>query len=172
MSSWGKFNAAEPPKKHWSNEEAIEKLSTFCAYQERCQWEVRRKLYEKGIKGQAAEELLAEMIQAEFINEERYSRAFARGKFRLKKWGRNRIQRELKMKEISPRCIQYGLSEIDPVEYYDVLFDYASKKWGQIIEKDGYKKQYKLTLFLMSKGFESDLIKDVIEEIRNDSKSI
>lgn len=168
MSSERIFNAEGLPKKHWSREEAVEKLPTFCAYQERCQWEVRRKLYEKGIKGQVAEELLAEMIQAGFIDEERYARAFARGKFRIKKWGRNRIQRELKMREISPRCIQFGLSEIDPQEYYDTLVYQATQKWEKTNEKDGYKKRFKITNFLLSRGFESDLIKEAIEEIMDE----
>lgn len=167
MSSERIFNMGDPPKKYWSREEAIEKLPTFCAYQERCQWEVKHKLYEKGIKGPVAEELLAEMIQAGFIDEERYARAFTRGKFRIKKWGRNRIQRELKMREISPRYIQYGLSEIDPQEYYDTLVCQATQKWEKTNEKNKYKKQFKITSFLLSKGFESDLIKNVIEEIKN-----
>jgi regulatory protein len=86
MSGWGKNNPDQPPKKYWSLEEAKGKLETYCAYQERSQWEVRRKLYEKGIKGNPAEELISEMIEGNFLNEERYARSFARGKFRLKHW--------------------------------------------------------------------------------------
>jgi regulatory protein len=146
-------------------EESVEKLSNFCAYQERCQWEVRRKLFEKGIHGNDSESLILEMVNAGFINEERYARAFARGKFKLKKWGRTRIRRELKMREISPKSIEIGLSEIDPVEYYDVLLVQAERQWEKIAEKELYKKRFKIGQYLMGRGFEQDLVKEAIEEV-------
>lgn len=162
MSSWGKNNPDQAPKKYWSIEEAKGKLETYCAYQERSQWEVRRKLYEKGIKGNPAEELISELISANFLNEERFARSFARGKFRLKHWGRIRITRELKLREISPRCIQLGLSEIDPDEYYDTLLTQTERKWEKTTEKDPFKKRYKVIQYLMSKGFEQDLIQEAV----------
>jgi regulatory protein len=162
MSGWGKNNPDQPPKKYWSLEEAKGKLESYCAYQERSQWEVRRKLYEKGIKGNPAEELISEMISANFLNEERFARSFARGKFRLKHWGRIRITRELKLREISPRCIQLALSEIDPDEYYDSLLTQTEKKWEKTTEKDPFKKRYKVIQYLMGKGFEQDLIQEAV----------
>ena len=166
MSGWGKYNPDQAPKKYWSLEEAKGKLETYCAYQERSQWEVRRKLYEKGIKGNAAEELISEMISDDFLNEERYARAFARGKFRIKRWGRNRIIQELKMRDISPRCIQYGLSEIDPDEYYDSLLTQAEKKWEKTLEKDLFKKRYKVIQYLMSRGYEQDLVQEAVVSLQ------
>ncbi|TXE14248.1 regulatory protein RecX [Algoriphagus aquimarinus] len=168
MSSWGKYKPNESGKNSWSQEEAFEKLTTFCAYQERCPWEIRRKLYDKGISDEPAERLIAELIAAEFVNEERYARAFARGKFRLKKWGRNRIRMELKMREVSEELIRKGLSEIDPEEYYDTLLTQAEKKWENTHESDTYKKKFKVTQYLMNKGFEMDLIKDAIESLISD----
>lgn len=166
MSSWGKYNPDHPPKKYWTPEEAKGKLETYCAYQERSQWEVRRKLYEKGIKGNQSEELICEMITADFLNEERFARSFARGKFRLKHWGRTKITRELKIREISPRCIQLALTEIDPVEYYDTLLTLAEKKWEKTVEKDPFKKRFKLINFLMSKGFEQDLVQEAVASLQ------
>lgn len=165
MSKRGKFYSDQPSKKNWSMEESVEKLSNFCAYQERCQWELRRKLFEKGIHGNDSENLIQQMIDGGFINEERYARAFARGKFKLKKWGRTRIRRELKMREISPKSIEKGLSEIDPVEYYDVLLAQAERQWEKIVEKELYKKRFKIGQYLMGRGFEQDLIKEAIEEV-------
>ncbi|MFN3996742.1 regulatory protein RecX [Algoriphagus sp.] len=166
MSGWGENYPNQAPKKYWSLDEAKGKLETYCAYQERSQWEVRRKLNEKGIKGDAAEELIAEMISSDFLNEERYARAFARGKFRIKHWGKAKITRELKMREISPRCIQYGLSEIDPEEYYDALLTQAEKKWEKTIEKDAFKKRYKVVQYLMSRGFEQDLAQEAVSSLQ------
>ena len=165
MSVWRKNNSDQSIKKSWSLDEAKEKLSTFCAYQERCIWEIRRKLYEKGIKGSNTDALVDYLIQENFVNEERYAKSFARGKFRMKKWGRGRISRELKMRQISEGVIRMGLSEIDPVEYYDTLLSQVEKHWERIKESDPYKKKYKLIQHLFSKGFEHDLIKDAISDL-------
>ncbi|MCE7057759.1 RecX family transcriptional regulator [Algoriphagus sp. AGSA1] len=168
MSSWGKYKTNESGKNSWSQEEAFEKLTTYCAYQERCPWEIRRKLYEKGIKDESAEKLIAELISEEFVNEDRYARSFARGKFRLKKWGKNRIRLELKMREIPENLIRKGLSEIDPEEYYDTLLTQTEKKWESTHEGDSYKKKFKVTQYLLSKGFEMDLVKEAVESLISD----
>jgi regulatory protein len=122
-------------------------------------------LAEKGIEGEAAEKLIAEMIAEEYMDEERYARSFCRGKFRIKKWGRSRIQRELKMRQVPEKIIKLALTEIDPIEYYDTLLNQTEKKWESSNESDLFKKKYKINQFLMSRGFEYDLIKEAIEEI-------
>jgi len=167
MSSWGKYKPNESGKNSWSLDEAFERLTTFCAYQERCPWEIQRKLYEKGITDDKADQLIAELIAEEFVNEERYARAFARGKFRLKKWGRNRIRMELKMRAISEVLIKKGLSEIDPEEYYDTLLSQTEKKWESTHESDTYKKKFKVTQYLMTKGYEMDLVKEAIHSLQS-----
>lgn len=166
MSSWGKYKSNESGKNSWPPEEALEKLTAFCAYQERCPWEIRRKLYGKGIRDDKAEDLIAELVSEGFVNEERYARSFARGKFRMKKWGRNRIRLELKMREIPGELIDKGLSEIDPAEYYDTLLSQTEKKWKNTSEPDLYKKKYKVTQYLMSRGFEMDLVTEVLEAMK------
>ncbi|PZV86461.1 regulatory protein [Algoriphagus aquaeductus] len=166
MSTWGKNNPDQYLKKNWTLKEAKGKLETFCAYQERCAWEVRRKLFDKGIQGLHAENLVEEMFKDGFLNEERFARSFARGKFRLKKWGRNRITRELKLREISPGQIQEGLSEIDPDEYFDTLLTQTEKKWEKTKEKDLYKKRNLVIQYLVGKGFEQDLIQEALESIQ------
>jgi regulatory protein len=164
MSSRGKYNEDQPSKKNWALEEAHEKLTTCCAYQERCPWDVRRKLAEKGIDGENADKLIQEMIAEEYVDEERYARSFCRGKFRIKKWGRSRIQRDLKMRQVPEKTIKLALTEIDPIEYYDTLLNQTEKKWEQTKESDPFKKKYKISQYLMSKGYEYDLIKEAIEE--------
>lgn len=153
------------PKKQWSLQEAKVKVAAYCAYQERCQEEVRTKLAERGIFGTEAEDLIATMISEGFINEERYAQAFVRGKYRLKKWGRNKIINELKSRKISPNCIKSGLKEIDGEEYWGILIHVAEKKWQSLKETDGMKKKFKTHQYLMGRGFEPDLIQMAIEEI-------
>ena len=165
MSSWGRNNGEQSPKKNWSLEEARGKLETYCSYQERCVWELRRKLFEKGIQGQAVDTILAELEASGFVNEERFARSYARGKFRIKRWGKGRISRELKLREISSALIQLGLSEIDGEEYFATLEREAEKKWEKTKEKDAYKKKYLVTQYLMSKGFEQDLIQEALSAL-------
>lgn len=167
MSSWGKNNPDQSAKKNWTQEEAKGKLETYCGYQERSAWEVRRKLFEKGIQGKLADELIEVMFTDGFLNEERFARSFARGKFRLKKWGRTRITRELKLRELSNTLIKIGLSEIDPEEYYDTLLAQTEKKWEKTKENDPYKKRFLVIQYLMGKGFEQDLIKEALENIQS-----
>lgn len=165
MSGWGRNNPQQARKTNWSVEEAKEKIAAFCAYQERCIWDVRRKLFEKGISGGKEEELINFLLKEKFLDEERFTRAFARGKFRLKKWGRNRIRMEMKMRQIPEPLIRKGLAEIDPVEYYDTLLGEAEKKWEKIKESDPYKKRFKVVGYLMQRGFEQDLVQEAIDSL-------
>lgn len=167
MSVWRKNNQEQSSKKYWALDEAKEKLSTYCAYQERCIWETRRKLYEKGIQEPESDELIDYLIDTNFINEERYAQSFVRGKFRQKKWGKNRIRRELQMRQISQEHIRSGMMEIEPEEYYDTLLAQTEKHWERIKEPDLYKKKYKVINYLMGKGFEMDLLKEAIESLQS-----
>ena len=171
MSSWGRNNGEQTPKKNWSLEEARGKLETYCSYQERCVWELRRKLFEKGIQGPAVETILAELEASGFVDEERFARSYARGKFRIKRWGKGRISQELKLRQISSALIQLGLSEIDGEEYFATIEREAEKKWEKTKEKDAYKKKYLVTQYLMSKGFEQDLIQEALSALVSNENS-
>ncbi|MBX2985948.1 MAG: RecX family transcriptional regulator [Bacteroidia bacterium] len=145
---------------------ARKKIEKFCAYQERHQEEVRSKLYSYGLISDDVEEIISELIQYRFLNEERFAKAYCGGKFRQKKWGRLKIMRELKMRKISERNIKIGLQEIDPYEYEKTLISLIEKlkiKYKGIGVKDWQKKQ-KIISALMSKGYESDMIVDVLNE--------
>jgi regulatory protein len=154
-----------PPKKYWSLAEAKIKIASFCAYQERSQQEVRERLKERGIHGDAAEELISLMISEGFLNEERFAKAFVRGKFRLKKWGRNKISHELKSKQLSANCIKSGMQEIDHEEYIQTLSELAEKKAITIKDQDPFKRRYKIYQYLLTKGYENDLINMVLDQL-------
>ena len=170
MSSWGRNNGEQTPKKNWSLEEARGKLETYCSYQERCVWELRRKLFEKGIQGPATKTILAELEASGFVDEERFVRSYARGKFRIKRWGKGSISQELKLRQISSALIQLGLSEIDGEEYFATLEQEAEKKWEKTKEKDAYKKKSLVTNYLMRKGFEQDLIQEALSALISNEK--
>ena len=144
---------------------ALEKASSYCAYQERCQKEVRNKLYELKLDTDDVEEVLYLLIKEDFLNEERFSKSYARGKFRIKNWGKQRIVRELKFRDISAYNIKTALKEIDETEYLKTLYSITENRNEVISEPNVYKRKKKLIDFLMRKGFENDLIFKTVNEI-------
>ena len=146
-------------------EEAQKKLENYCAYQDRCHLEVEKKLNEMHMIPEAKELILLHLMEHNFLNEERYAMSFSRGKFRIKKWGKQRIIRQLKFKDISEYNIKKGLKEIDPDEYLATLNEIAVKKRDSVTEKNPYKKSQKITNFLLYRGFENDLVYSVVKEI-------
>tara|TARA_Y100000739_G_C20460541_1_gene396595 strand:+ start:404 stop:850 length:447 start_codon:yes stop_codon:yes gene_type:complete len=138
--------------------EAIEKMKKYCAYQERCQSEVRQKLYGFGLNNDEIENALCSLIEQNFINEERFAKTFARGKFRQKKWGKVKIKQHLKQKQISDYCIKTALEEIDTEDYLATLDLVLSKKEELLNEENNFIKKQKIAKHAINKGFENDLV--------------
>jgi len=150
--------------KYISKDEALSKLQTYCAYQDRCHSEVRTKLLSYKIYGDDLEEIITELIKEKFLNEERFARSYARGKFRIKKWGKNKITQELKRKRVSEYCIKKGLSEIDHDEYLETAFKLIQKYYLSLNGIVPIKKQ-KTFAHAYRKGYESFIITDVLNQI-------
>lgn len=152
-------------KKYISFDEALQKLQRYCAYQDRCHQEVRTKLLNLGIYGDELEKIIVLLIEERFLDEERFARSFARGKFRIKQWGRQRIVRELKMRNISAYCIKKALEEIEEEAYAQTLEQVINKKAGALREKNAFKRNQKLAQHAMRRGFESNLIWEYIKKM-------
>ncbi|MES2652998.1 MAG: regulatory protein RecX [Bacteroidota bacterium] len=142
---------------------ALLKAESWCAYQERSQQEVRNKLYEWNLFPNEVEEVISELISTNFLSEERFAHAYVSGKFNIKKWGKLKIKQGLKLKKVPDKLIQKALNGIDMDQYLAILLATAEKKGAVITEKDALKKKYKLISYLQSKGFENDLIFDVLK---------
>ena len=142
---------------------ALLKMQRFCAYQERSHSEVRSKLIEIGVYGDTIDQILIELIQENFLNEERFAKAFARGKFNVKRWGRNKIKQELKLHKISAYCLKKAMEEISPEDYLHALTELVRKKSDLIQEEDNYKLRIKLFPYLHQKGYETELINQVLD---------
>jgi regulatory protein len=145
--------------------EALVRLEAYCAYQDRCNDEVLKKTSAWGLNLEEGQELLDELIEKGFVDEARFTESFVSGKFRYKKWGRIKIRYELKKKRIPETLIKKSISEIDPEQYYTVLRELGNKKWQDTKGKDQWDKKAKVMRFLASKGYETDLINDVLQEI-------
>ncbi len=143
----------------------LKSILHYCKYQERCHSEVRNKLYELGFTSVDVERLLTELIATDVVNEERFARAFARGKFRMKQWGREKIKIELKQRKISDYCIKKALTEIDGDEYDAILNKLAAKKLVQLkSDRSELSKKGKLYRYLVQKGYERDIVISVIND--------
>jgi len=145
--------------------EALIKLQKYCAYQERCHQEVRNKLIEYKVYGDELEEVISDLIQENFLNEERFARTYARGKFRFKKWGRFKIKGELKRRQISAYCIKKAMTEIEDEEYMDVLYKVLEKRIGLTKGKNKYEIKQKIVNYAIRRGFETHLIWPALDEL-------
>ena len=149
-------------KKYISQEQAQVKIARWCAYQERSQQEVRDKLYDYGLHKTQVELLLSSLITDGFLNEERFAIAFAGGKFRILGWGKVKIKLALKQKKVSDYCIRKAIQQIDDNAYLKKLNQVVQKRSKEEKEKDPFKRKYKLAQYAISRGFESDLVADVV----------
>lgn len=151
--------------KSYTVEEAMQKLMHFCAYRDRSQKEVEDKLDSLRMIPEAKEQIIINLMQEGFLNEERFARSYVRGKFRIKKWGRVKITQELKKRGISSPIIKLGLSEIKEANYIETLYDLAEKKLEMITEPNSYKKKKKLSDHLLRRGYESSLVFECTNEL-------
>ena len=138
----------------------------YCKYQERCHAEVRNKLYELGFNTAEVESQIAGLVETGVLNEERYARAFAGGRFRMKQWGKEKIRQHLKLHKISDYCIRKAMTEIDPADYEATLQKLALKKLTEIKgDRSVLSRKSKLYRYLVQKGYERDLVIDVIKSL-------
>lgn len=144
-------------------EENLEKLRRFCVYQDRCHQEVRTKLLSLKVYGDELEEIMSELISENFLNEERFARSYCRGKYKIKKWGRNKIRQELKKRRISEYCIKKGMTEIEEDIYLENLNHLIEKKSREYRGKPNIKD--KLGKFLITKGYESYMVWDRLKHL-------
>lgn len=152
-------------KKILTKEQALQKLKQYCAYQERCHREVKEKLYALGVWKRDHDEIIATLIEENYLNEERFAIAYAGGKFRIKGWGRVKIKYELKQKRVSEYCIKKALKQIDESDYIAKLTKLAIEKY-QSLKGEQYLIRKKKTIdYLVGRGFELDLINFVISEL-------
>jgi regulatory protein len=159
------FKNPDKAPKSYTPGEALTKIAAFCAYQERTQKEVAEKLKSYGLDEDEAGEIIIRLSHEKLLDEERYAKAFVRGHYRQKKWGRRRIVQDLKQKGISEYCIKSGLKEIDGEEYYQNLVEITEKKDRQEKEKNPRARRQKIAQYLTGKGYEQDLIKIAMDEL-------
>jgi regulatory protein len=154
--------------KRYSIQEAKQKIERYCAYQERCHQEVKNKLYEFKLNKEQVDQLVVDLITEGFLNEERYAKSFAGGKFRMKKWGKLKITHALEGKGVSPNCIKSGLKEITDEDYLTTLSELLSKKVRDAAQENIYTQRDKISKAAILKGYEPELVWSLLKEILPD----
>jgi regulatory protein len=142
---------------------ALEKARKYCAYQERSQQEVRDKLYDLGLHKNEVEQGIAILIEDGFLNEQRFAIAFAGGKFRINKWGKVKIRMALQSKKVSAYCVKQALSQIADADYRKTLIKVLNDRRKKVKASDPLKQSYQVAQYAISRGFEPDLVWDVLK---------
>lgn len=153
-----------------SLKEDLKKIENFCAYQERCHNEVISKLRGMKMDSDEIDQIIVHLIKENFINEERFACSFARGKHRIKHWGKIRIVNELKFRSISQTIINIALKEIIPEEYLSTFHSLAERQWESIREKNALHKRKKFCDYMLRRGFESNLVYDKVKELETSGR--
>jgi regulatory protein len=142
------------------------KVRGFCAYQERCISEVAGKMREWKVGQKRAEMIIEQLIREDYLNEERFARSFAGGKFRINHWGKTRIIHELEKRQVPDLIIQIGLEEIEEEEYAETLRELLQRKNRELRETDPFKRKQKLIAYGIQKGYHYGLIKQVLANLK------
>ncbi|MEL1240609.1 regulatory protein RecX [Flavobacterium flavipallidum] len=156
-------------KEVYSIKEAIQKIENYCAYQERCHDEVEQKLRSLRMDSDEIAQIITHLINENFLNEERFACSFARGKHRIKHWGKIRITNELKFRGINQTLINIALKEISPEEYYKTFDSLANKNWESIRETNSLKKRKKFCDFMLRRGWESNLVYEKLKDLESEN---
>lgn len=146
------------------HKDALRKAASFCAYQERTQQEVRERLADWGVWGDEAEAVIADLIEQNYLNEERFAKTFAGGKFRVKNWGKRKIKQHLQQRGITGYNLEQAMKEIEPDDYRQTLRSLLDKKRSTLRDDNPLVVKQKLVRFALSRGYESDLIWQVLGE--------
>lgn len=152
-----------------TKEQALQKLRQFCAYQERSHHDVQQKLYALKVPRREHDEIIATLIEEDYLNEQRFAEQFTGGKFRMKGWGKNKIQQKLKQKNVSSYAISSAMKEIDEEAYQNNLRKEAEKKYASLKNEQHLVRKKKTLNYLLQKGYEYPLISSILQTLGKDS---
>jgi regulatory protein len=147
--------------------QAFQKIKQYCAYQERSHQATKEKLFSMGLYKKEVEIILSQLIEENYLNEQRYALQFVGGHFRTKKWGKIKIAAALKQQKVSTYNIQKALDEIDQTTYLSCLQRLTTIKWNTLKKETPLIKKAKTTSYLLQKGYESNLIRATLEKMQN-----
>jgi regulatory protein len=144
----------------------LQKIRNFCSYRERCISEVEEKLKSLAVQKQKIPGIINQLQKEGYLDEERFAKAFAGGKFRLNKWGKNKIEFEMRIRGIPELMIQEGMAEIDENEYHQTLKELMIHKYNEIKSDENVNIREKILNFAYGKGYEMEFILRFLKEMK------
>tara|TARA_B100000900_G_scaffold62684_1_gene48213 strand:- start:1896 stop:2363 length:468 start_codon:yes stop_codon:yes gene_type:complete len=142
----------------------IEKIQSYCLYQERCVREVKNKLFSLKVSSKSANDIIEYLIDNDYLNEERYSQMFVQGKLRIKKWGRIKLRYELKLKGINTKIIDNKINQISEEEYLNYFDQFSTNKIKYLKGSINQKKRSFINYFTY-RGWENSLIYEKLKDV-------
>lgn len=152
-------------RKSYTVAEAQKKLEYYCSYQERCHLEVIAKLKTLGMISSVIDKIISELIKANYLNETRFTQSFVRGKFRIKKWGKNRILRELKIRDISTFNIKLGMKEISDDSYQKTFYELFEKRRREVKQLTKTEQKKKIFSYMSYRGWETSKVYEALRDL-------
>jgi len=153
------------PKTRPTLQQALLKAEKYCAYQERSQLEVKRKLLGMGLNYEEADEILVSLIKSNFLNEERFAQAFSRGKMKVKKWGARKISLALKSKGVQGKLLSDAVGQLPKSELEENMLQLLQKKDKTLKETEPFKRAAKLRNYLVGKGYEPEKVTEAVRKL-------
>ncbi len=151
-------------KSYISKQDLLRKMEHYCAYQERCNYEVTQKIAQYNVIPDLELLVITHLIEHNFLNEERFAISYVRGKFKNKHWGRHRLKIALKHKQISDYLIRKALLQINEEEYHILFYELANKKWENLKKYEHQKAKQKFIYYFQYRGWENDLVFGYLNE--------
>ena len=151
--------------KSYTLAQAQKKLEYYCAYQERCHKEVIAKLKTLGMIPSVIDKIISELIKANYLNETRFTQSFVRGKFRIKKWGKNRILQELKVRDISSFNIKLGMKEISDDNYQKTFYELFEKRRREVKQLTKSEQKKKIFSYMSYRGWENSKVYEALRDL-------
>ena len=152
-------------RKSYTLAQAQKKLEYYCVYQERCHKEVIAKLKTLGMIPSVIDKIISELIKANYLNETRFTQSFVRGKFRIKKWGKNRILQELKVREISSFNIKLGMKEISDDNYQKTFYELFEKRRREVKQLTKTEQKKKIFSYMSYRGWENSKVYEALRDL-------
>lgn len=151
--------------KSYTVAQAQKKIEYYCAYQERCHKEVIAKLRTLGMIPSVIDKIISELIKANYLNETRFTQSFVRGKFRIKKWGKNRILQELKVRDISSFNIKLGMKEISDDNYQKTFYELFEKRRREVKQLTKTEQKKKIFSYMSYRGWENSKVYEALRDL-------
>ena len=156
---------AKQPAKPLSPDQVLDKMAKYCAYQERCVKDVKDKLKTYDIPEEEKTKILEYLLDNRFVNDERFAKSFVRGKINQSGWGVNKIRFHLVQKDIAKEIIEEALGQTDEEVYRQRLIDILTTKAKTVKAASDFEKKRKLAAYAMQKGFEGNLVWEVLGDL-------